>query len=130
MGNFYDIIIDRRANDTISEFMRSKIRERVLDPAVAEKLTPRDHGFGTRRVPLETGYYEVYNQDNVSLVDLRETPIQHIEPWGIRTSAEFHPLDQIVYATGFDAITGAFDRIDSWIWAAVIGVYWIRWFFL
>ena len=112
MGNFYDIIIDRRANDTISEFMRRKIRERVLDPAVAEKLTPRDHGFGTRRVPLETGYYEVYNQDNVTLVDIRETPIRHIEPGGIRTSAELHPLDLIVYATGFDAITGAFDRID------------------
>ena len=101
-----------RANATITEFMRGKIRARVKDPAVAEKLIPTNHGFGTRRVPLESGYYEVYNQPNVRLVDIRETPIERITPAGIRTTAEEHAVDMIIYATGFDAITGAFDRID------------------
>jgi cation diffusion facilitator CzcD-associated flavoprotein CzcO len=112
MGNFRDILIDPAANETISEFIRRKIRERVKDPEVAEKLIPRDHGFGTRRVPLETNYYEVYNQANVRLVDLRETPIALITPTGIQTSAAHYEFDIIVYATGFDAITGSFDRID------------------
>ncbi len=112
LGNFRDILIDRRANDTISEFVARKIRERVKDPKVAEKLVPRDHGFGTRRVPLETHYYEVYNRDNVRLVDLRETPIQRITPRGVQTSDAAYELDVLVYATGFDAITGSFDRID------------------
>jgi cation diffusion facilitator CzcD-associated flavoprotein CzcO len=112
MGNFRDILIDREANDTISDFMRRKIRERVRDPAVAEKLIPTNHGFGTRRVPLETNYYEVYNRDDVELVDLRETPIERITAKGIRTSEHEHPLDVIVYATGFAPVTGALDRID------------------
>lgn len=112
LGNFHDIIIDRRANDTISEFVRKKIRQRVRDPVVAEMLTPRDHGFGTRRVPMETGYYEAYNQDNVRLVDLRATPIRRVTAQGIETSDTVHALDMIIYATGFDAVTGAFDRID------------------
>ncbi len=110
-GNFRDIFVDEAANDTISEFIRKKIRERVKDPKVAEKLCPTDHGFGTRRVPLETNYYEVYNQDNVQLVDIRETPIERITPDGIKTSDAAYAFDLIVYATGFDAVTGAFDRI-------------------
>jgi len=112
MGNFRDVLIDKAANDTITEFMRRKIRVRVRDPALAEKLIPTNHGFGTRRVPLESGYYEVYNQPNVALVDLRETPIERITPSGIKTSDSEHQFDMIIYATGFDAITGAFDRID------------------
>ena len=112
MGNFRDILIDRDANATITEFMRRKIRARVKDPAVAEKLIPTNHGFGTRRVPLESGYYEVYNQPNVRLVDVRETPIERITPAGVQTTAEEHAVDMIIYATGFDAVTGAFDRID------------------
>ena len=112
MGNFRDILIDEAANATISEFVARKIRERVKDPAIAEKLIPVDHGFGTRRVPLETNYYEVYNQDNVRLIDLRETPIERITPTGIKTSAEEFAFDIIIYATGFDAVTGAFNRID------------------
>ena len=71
MGNFRDVLVDQEANATITEFMRRKIRARVKDPAVAEKLIPTNHGFGTRRVPLESGYYEVYNQPNVRLVDIR-----------------------------------------------------------
>jgi cation diffusion facilitator CzcD-associated flavoprotein CzcO len=112
MANFRDVLIDRDANATVTEFMRRKIRQRVTDPVVAEKLIPTNHGFGTRRVPLESGYYEVFNQANVRLVDLRETPIERITPAGIKTSDAEHELDMIIYATGFDAITGAFDRID------------------
>jgi cation diffusion facilitator CzcD-associated flavoprotein CzcO len=112
MGNFRDVLVDPEANATITEFMRRKIRARVKNPAVAEKLIPTNHGFGTRRVPLESGYYEVYNQPNVTLVDLRETPIERITPAGVKTSDAEYPVDMIVYATGFDAITGAFDRID------------------
>jgi cation diffusion facilitator CzcD-associated flavoprotein CzcO len=111
-GNFRDILTDRRANATISDFVARKIRERVKNQAVAEKLIPKNHGFGTRRLPLETFYYEVYNQDNVELVDITETPIERITPHGIRTSAREYAFDIIVYATGFDAITGSFDRID------------------
>src|SRR5678809_1798944 len=92
-------------------FMRGKIRARVKDPAVAEKLIPTNHGFGTRRVPLETGYYEVYNQPNVQLVDINETPIERITPTGIQTSERAYEFDIIIYAPGFDAITGAYERI-------------------
>ena len=96
----------------ISDFVARKIRSRVKDPKVAEKLIPKNHGFGTRRVPLETRYFEVYNQPNVELVDLTETPIERVTPTGIRTSERDYDFDMIIYATGFDALTGAFDRID------------------
>lgn len=112
MGNFRDVLVNAEANATITDFMRRKIRSRVKDPKVAEKLIPTNHGFGTRRVPLESGYYEVYNQPNVRLVDIRETPIERITPKGIQTGDAEYELDMIIYATGFDAITGAFDRID------------------
>jgi cation diffusion facilitator CzcD-associated flavoprotein CzcO len=111
-GNFRDILVDRAANAEITAFVARKIRERVKDPVVAEKLIPKNHGFGTRRVPLETRYYEVYNQPNVELVDINETPIERITASGIKTSAAAYDFDIIVYATGFDAITGSFDRID------------------
>jgi cation diffusion facilitator CzcD-associated flavoprotein CzcO len=111
-GNFRDILIDRKANDALSAFVAGKIRQRVNDQAVAEKLIPKNHGFGTRRVPLETKYYEVYNQPNVRLVDINETPIERITPTGIKTSDTEYEFDIIIYATGFDAITGSFDRID------------------
>ena len=111
-GNFRDILTDRAANDTVTEFVTKKIRARVRDPKVADLLIPKDHGFGTRRVPLESGYYEVYNQPNVELVDLRATPIERVTPTGLRTSARDYEFDMILYATGFDAITGGFDRID------------------
>jgi len=112
LGNFRDVLIDERANAALSAFVARKIRERVSDPALAEKLVPRDHGFGTRRVPMETHYYEVYNQDNVELVDIRDTPILRITPAGIETSAGEYPCDMIIHATGFDAVVGALNRID------------------
>ena len=111
-GNFSDMLSDRAANAAASEFIANKIRQRVKDPVTAEKLIPKNHGFGTRRVPLETNYYEAYNQPNVELVDINETPIERVTAAGIQTSAGEHAFDIIIYATGFDAISGAFDRID------------------
>ena len=112
LGNFSDMMTDRKANAAISDFVANKIRKRVKNQAVAEKLIPKNHGFGTRRVPMETKYYEVYNQDNVKLVDINETPIERITPTGLKTSDAEFEFDMIIYATGFDAITGSFDRID------------------
>jgi cation diffusion facilitator CzcD-associated flavoprotein CzcO len=111
-GNFRDMLTNREANRLVSDFVARKIRQRVKDPKVAEKLIPKDHGFGTRRVPMETNYYEVYNQPNVELVDIKEAPIVEITPKGVRTAGKEYELDMIIYATGFDAVTGAFDRID------------------
>ncbi|MBT6278084.1 MAG: NAD(P)/FAD-dependent oxidoreductase [Chromatiales bacterium] len=111
-GNFRDMTVDREANRLMSEFVANKIRGRVGDPETAELLIPSDHGFGTRRVPQETHYYEVYNQPNVKLVSMLETPIERITQSGIQTTAEDYEFDVIIYATGFDAVTGSFDRID------------------
>jgi cation diffusion facilitator CzcD-associated flavoprotein CzcO len=112
VGNFRDVLTDRAANALMSDFAARKIRQRVKDPAVAEKLIPKNHGFGTRRLPLETRYYEVYNQPNVELVDLTETPIERVTPTGIRTTARDFEFDLIIYATGFDALTGAYDAME------------------
>lgn len=112
VANFAEIFFDEAANQEMSEYMATRIRRRVNDPVLAEKLIPRDHGFGMQRLPLETNYFEAYNRDNVHLVDLSETPIERITPSGIQTTAVHHDLDVIVYATGFDAITGGYDRID------------------
>jgi cation diffusion facilitator CzcD-associated flavoprotein CzcO len=111
-GNFPEIFLDEAANREVSDYVAERIRQRVHDPVVAEKLIPRDHGFGTQRLPLETHYFEAYNRDNVHLVSLAETPIERFTPTGIQTSERHYHLDLIVYATGFDAITGAFDHID------------------
>jgi cation diffusion facilitator CzcD-associated flavoprotein CzcO len=112
LGNFRDIMTDRAANEDFAEFVRNKIRARVKDPKVAEKLVPKDHPFGSKRIPLETEYYEAYNRDNVLLVDIRQTPIERITPKGIKTSDKEYEFDVIIYATGFDAITGPLTRID------------------
>jgi cation diffusion facilitator CzcD-associated flavoprotein CzcO len=112
LANYNDIFFTREANDTISEWLREKIQERVDDPVTAEKLTPRDHAFGTKRVPLETNYYEAFNRDNVELVNVRDAPIQEITPTGVRTQDGDYEFDVLVFATGFDAITGPIDNID------------------
>ena len=111
-GNFRDMLTNREANAIVSDFVARKIRERVKDPKVADKLIPKNHGFGTRRVPMETKYFEVYNQPNVELIDIKATPISAITTNGIQTSDRAFEFDMIIYATGFDAITGSFDRID------------------
>jgi cation diffusion facilitator CzcD-associated flavoprotein CzcO len=112
VGNFSDILTDKAANAIATEYMAKKIRQRVKDPVVAEKLIPKNHGFGTRRLPLESGYFEVYNQDNVLLVDINETPIECITTKGIQTSDREYEFDVLIYATGFDGVTGPYDRMD------------------
>jgi cation diffusion facilitator CzcD-associated flavoprotein CzcO len=112
LANFREIFMDEAANAELSEYIAGRIRGRVNDPKVADKLIPRDHGFGVQRLPLETWYFEAYNRDNVHLVDLSETPLVRVTEKGLRTSARDYECDIIVYATGFDAITGAYDLID------------------
>lgn len=113
LGTFSDTYTNPKANKLYSDYMASKIRARVHDPEVAESLIPKNHGFGTRRVPLESGYFEAYNQSNVHLVDLQKTPIEKVTADGILTAdGKLHALDFLVCATGFDAITGAFNAIE------------------
>jgi cation diffusion facilitator CzcD-associated flavoprotein CzcO len=112
LANFREIFMDEAANAEFSAYVADRMRRRVKNQSVAEKLIPRDHGFGVQRVPLETNYLETYDRENVHLVDLSETPIERITETGIRTTARDYDFDIIVYATGFDAITGAYDRID------------------
>ena len=109
---FQDLLTHKQANETASEFIRGKIREIVHDPATAELLTPRDHGFATKRPPIDTEYFEAFNRGNVSLVDVRTHPIEAITPEGLRTSAGEYRLDTIVFATGFDAMTGPLLAMD------------------
>jgi cation diffusion facilitator CzcD-associated flavoprotein CzcO len=111
-GSFNDLMTSEEANEIVSEFVRGKIREAVKDPAIAERLTPTDHPYGTKRPPIDTGYYEAYNRDNVSLVDVRNAPIVAITPHGLRTAEAEYEFDIIVFATGFDAMTGALRKID------------------
>lgn len=113
-GNFRDMLFNQEANDLMTEFMSKKIRKRVNDPEVADKLIPTDHGCGALRMPMESGYYEVYNQPNVTLIDntARGTPITTVTEKGIQTTEKEYKVDIIIYATGFDAVTGAFNDID------------------
>lgn len=108
---YTDTILDEASNETLAEFAREKIRERVEDPEVADKLCP-DYQILTRRLSPETNFLEVFNQDNATLVDIRETPIQQFTKTGIVVGGEEIELDAIVFATGFDVMTGAMDRID------------------
>ena len=112
LSNFREIFTDEEANASISRYIAERIRGRVNDPEIAEKLIPKDHGFGVQRVPMETNYLEAYNRSNVHLVDLAETPLERITETGVRTTGGDYEFDVIIYATGFDAITGSFDHID------------------
>ena len=112
LSNFYDVMVPGEANDDYAEFVRNKIRERVHDPEVAELLVPKDHTFGAKRVPCETNYYDTFNRDNVLLVDVRNAPIERITPTGVQTTDQGYDLDVIIYATGYDAVTGALLNID------------------
>jgi cation diffusion facilitator CzcD-associated flavoprotein CzcO len=103
---YNDLLIDRDANDTAAEYVRSRIRDIVADPEVAERLSPRNHPFGTKRPCLDTEYYATYNRDTVTLVDVRSTPIVEIRAAGVRTTTDEYAVDAIVFATGFDAMTG------------------------
>lgn len=112
LSNYSDIGTSREANALFSKFVADKIRERVNDPVTAEKLIPKNHGFGTRRVPLEGGYYEAFNQPNVKLVDINENPIEYIHEKGVKTEKEDMEFDVMIYATGFDAVTGSLNAVD------------------
>jgi cyclohexanone monooxygenase len=112
LGAFADTAIAPEANRIVHEFIAEKIREKVADPAVAELLTPKNHPFGTKRPCVDTGYYATFNRPNVELLDLHAAPIVTFNTTGIATTARSHDFDAIVLATGFDAMTGAIDRID------------------
>lgn len=109
---YTDLLVSKESNDTASEFVRNKIRSTVKDQKTAELLAPKDHPIGTKRLCLDTNYYETYNRDNVTLVDVRSAPIQEITETGVRTAAGDYELDAIVFATGFDAMTGALLKVD------------------
>lgn len=111
-AGFRDIGTEPAANALLVEFTADKIRSIVKDPETAEHLIPKTYPIGAKRLVVDTGYFEVYNQDNVHLVDLADTPIETITPSGIRTSAREYDLDVIIYAIGFDAMTGTLNRID------------------
>ena len=110
--SYTDLLLNEEANETAAEFVRARIRETVNDPRTAELLCPTDHPIGTKRLILDTNYYETFNRDNVTLVDARSAPIEAITPAGIRTSEATYEFDAIVFATGFDAMTGAMKEID------------------
>ncbi|MFH8484702.1 flavin-containing monooxygenase [Streptomyces longisporoflavus] len=112
LRTYNDILVDADANETVAEFVRSKIRSIVTDPETAETLSPRGLPYGTKRPCLDTGYYATYNKPHVSVVDLTRTPIVEITPSGIRTAERDHAVDVIVYATGFDAMTGSQIAVD------------------
>ncbi|MEM9201256.1 MAG: NAD(P)/FAD-dependent oxidoreductase [Actinomycetota bacterium] len=112
LANFPDTFFKPEANQELSDYVADRIRQRVDDPEIAEKLIPRDHGFGYQRLPLETNYFEAYNRPNVHLVDVSEDPIDRVTPTGIRTRQHEHELDVLIFATGFHAMVGAFNRID------------------
>ncbi len=112
LSAFADQGIDPDANQQIQAFIAEKIREQVKDPKVADLLTPKDHPFGTKRPCVDTGYYATYNRDNVELIDLRADPLVTFNAAGIQTEQRQFDFDAVVLATGFDAMTGAVDRID------------------
>ncbi len=112
LSNFYDVMMPGEANEDYAEFVRNKIRERVHDPEVAELLVPKNHMFGSKRLPCESGYYEVFNQDNVRLVDVRADPIARITPRGLKLNGgEEFDFDVLIFATGYDAVTGPLNLI-------------------
>ncbi|MGG2201083.1 flavin-containing monooxygenase [Paenibacillus validus] len=108
---YKDLVFDEAANETIADFVRSKIREIVVDPEVAEKLMPKYY-FATKRPVIDTNYFETYNRENVTLVDVRQAAIQEITPKGLQTSDMEYELDILVFATGYDAMTGPLFKID------------------
>jgi cation diffusion facilitator CzcD-associated flavoprotein CzcO len=111
-ATFGDLMIDKAANDTAADFLKARIRAVVKDPATAAALADIDHPYAAKRPPIDTDYFETFNRPNVSLVDLRADPIERITPNGIKTRSREHPLDIIVFATGFDGLTGSLLKMD------------------
>lgn len=111
-GNYPNILTDHAVNDVAADFIRNKIRETVDDPAVADDLSPKDYPYGVKRPCLETDYYATFNRPNVTLVNLRRDPIEAVTAGAVKTSSQTIELDALVFATGFDAMTGALTAID------------------
>ena len=110
---YTDLLVNKDSNDTASEFVRERIRSIVKDQRTAALLAPNDHPIGTKRLCLDTNYYQTYNRDNVTLIDVRSDPIAEITETGVRThDTEYGPFDALIFATGFDAMTGALLEID------------------
>jgi cyclohexanone monooxygenase len=112
MWTFNDFLTNQASNDTLAQFFRARIAARVHDPETARKLTPSDYPAGGKRLCLEDGYYEVFNQPNVDLVHLPEEPIEQVTATGVRTGQREFELDALVFATGFDAITGSVSGVE------------------
>jgi cyclohexanone monooxygenase len=109
---YYDILLNKQANDTAADFIRKKIAAAVNDPVVRDKLLPKNHAFAARRPSVDSGYFQAFNRDNVELADVREFPIVEFTPEGIRTEAKLHELDMVIFATGFDVFTGSLFKPD------------------
>ena len=112
MAAFNDLAVNQGSNDSAAEFVRDKIREMVKDPTTAELLAAKDYPIGTKRICVDTRYFETYNLDHVDLIDIRNEPISHITEAGVHHDGVDYEFDAIVFATGFDAMTGTLDRID------------------
>jgi cation diffusion facilitator CzcD-associated flavoprotein CzcO len=112
LGAYTDVLTERAANDIVAEFMRDRIRETVSDPAMAELLCPRTYPVGAKRLCQSDDYFALFNRPNVTLVDIRSAPVTSVHPGGLRTAGGSYELDALVFATGFDAISGALNRID------------------
>jgi cation diffusion facilitator CzcD-associated flavoprotein CzcO len=111
-NSYADLLVSPESNETLAEFIRQKIRESVKDPVTAELLVPKDYPILAKRLPAETNYYETFNRDNVSLVDIKTTPIDCVTANGMHVDGKDYELDVLVFATGFDAVTGALSKID------------------
>jgi cation diffusion facilitator CzcD-associated flavoprotein CzcO len=107
---YFDILLNKEANDTAAEFIQRKIASVINDPVLREKLVPKGHAFAARRPSVDSGYFQAFNRDNVELADIRESPIVEFTPEGIRTTTKLHEFDMVIWATGFDAMTGSLLR--------------------
>lgn len=110
-GGFNDLLVNKHTNDLVADFVRAKIAEKVTDPVTAAMLTPKSV-FACKRLCADTNYFETYNRVNVTLVDISETPIDSLTPAGLRVGGRDYPFDALVFATGFDAMTGSLNKID------------------
>ena len=112
LTTYRDLLVNQDANDLAADFVREKIRSIVKDAAVAELLTPKNQPIGAKRLPVDTYYFETYNRENVTLVDIKSAPIERITPTGLQTTDLAYEFDDIILATGFDAMTGALLAMD------------------
>jgi cyclohexanone monooxygenase len=112
LGAYTDLLVDKKANDVVAEFLRDRIREIVADPAVAELLCPTTFPVGAKRLCQSDDYYAMFNRENVTLVDIRSAPVESVYPGGVKTAGQSYDLDVLVFATGFDALTGALFAMD------------------